>query len=39
VQGLNAKLVEKDREIAELRRAIESLLLHVSRAGDVDRGR
>jgi len=35
IQGLNAKLAEKDREIAELRRAVEILLLRTSPDGRV----
>jgi hypothetical protein len=33
IQGLNAKLAEKDREIAELKRAVEILLLRTSPDG------
>ena len=33
IQGLNAKLAEKNREIAELKRAVETLLLRTSLDG------
>jgi hypothetical protein len=33
IQGLNARLAEKDREIAELKRAVEILLLRTSSDG------
>jgi hypothetical protein len=39
IQGLNAKLAEKDREIAELKRAVEFLLGHATRDRHADDAR